>query len=224
MCVILSIHYVLKYYLEHVYGVNDSSIRLLGHQSKWPHSVVMLCTETSSLACLCCLPGSLWGRSDSSATRLANVCRIHVRKLIVVATGSAVVNSDDCLTRPLDTVKCLKMSVKDLCNRLHFGLYYNTQNTGINWRKTWWYWCQIGDISRRPFGVPCTENGFTTSLPLNATKLFYLHPYKTTDNIRWLYAGEIDPALVPFSGEPWFHISGWLILRITGTGLHKILC
>jgi hypothetical protein len=55
-----------------------------------------------------------------------------VHKVIVVATGSAVVNLDDFLTRSSDTVKCLKMSVKDLCNRLHFGLYYNTQNTGIN--------------------------------------------------------------------------------------------
>jgi hypothetical protein len=32
---------------------------------------------------------------------------------------------------------------------------------------------------------------FRTLLPLNATKLLYLHTYKTTDNIRWLYAGEI---------------------------------
>jgi hypothetical protein len=63
---------------------------------------------------------------------------------------------------------------------------------------------------------------FTTSLPLNATKFLYLHPYKTTDNIYWLYAGEMGPALVLFRDEPWFHLSGWLILRVTGTGLHKI--
>jgi hypothetical protein len=114
------------------------SIRLLGHQSEWPHSVVMLCTETSSLACLCCLPGSLWGRSDSPATRLANVCRIHVHKLSVVATVSVVVNLDDYLTRPSDTVKCLKMSVKDLCNRLHFGLYCNTQREECRYIYAMW--------------------------------------------------------------------------------------
>jgi len=64
--------------------------------------------------------------------------------------------------------------------------------------------------------------GVMTSSPLNAIKLLYLHPYKTTDNLHWVYAGEIDPALVLCSDEPWFHLSGWLILRITGTGLHKI--
>jgi len=58
MCLILSIHNLLKYYHEHVNGFEDLSIHLLCHQSKWPHSVVTLCTETSALACLCCLPGS----------------------------------------------------------------------------------------------------------------------------------------------------------------------
>ena len=61
-----------------------------------------------------------------------------------------------------------------------------------------------------------------TSSPPNAIELLYLHPCKTTDNLHWLYAGEVDPQLVLLNDEPSFFLSGWLILRITDTGLHNI--
>lgn len=63
--------------------------------------------------------------------------------------------------------------------------------------------------------------GVTTSSPLNAIKSLYLHPCKTTDNLYWLYAGEVDPKLVLLNDEPSLYLSGWLILRITDTGLHN---
>jgi len=61
-----------------------------------------------------------------------------------------------------------------------------------------------------------------TSSPLNAIKLLSLHPCKTTDNLHWLYAGEDGTKLVLLNDEPSFYLIGWLIVRITDTGLHSI--
>jgi hypothetical protein len=114
------------------------------------------------------------------------------------------------------------MSAKCLCDISHFGLYYNTQNKGVSEEKHADSGARLGTSLGKLLMFLAEPMDVVTSLSLNAIKLLYLHPCKTTDNLHWLYAGEVDPKLVLLNDEPWFYLSGWLILRITNTGLHNI--